>query len=185
MAKIALCVRNLESGEAGTVDFPDEDAAIAWLRERPRLVDVLGPARPLGDELEARMRGAMRPLDAVELAYEKQAADDRRAAIRAMAEAEARRATAHAEAAAGDDAPANRPLRLRWTFDGGMQHAEAGDARDIPPEARAAVLAWVRERDEWVEGRGQMVGDARCTVVGGEVVEGTFVPVTAVPRTTS
>ncbi len=184
MATIELCVRNLETGDAGVVTFADEEAAIAWLRDRPRLVDVLGPAHPLGEEIEARMRGTMRPLDAVELAYEKQAADDRRAALRAMAEAEGRRAAERAPAPT-EDAPANRPMRVRWTYDGGIQHAEPGDVRVIPVEAQAAVLAWVSERNEWVEGRGQMVGDARCTVVGGAVVDGTFVPVTAVPRTTS
>jgi hypothetical protein len=184
MSGITLCVRNLETGEAGVVELDGEEAAIAWLRERPRLVDVLGPAEPLGEALEARMRGAMRPLDAVELAFERQAAEERRAALRAMAEAEARRAMERAPAAP-EDAPANRPMRLRYTYDGGIQHAEPGDARPVPPEAQAAVLAWVSERDEWVEARGQMVGDARCTVHDGVVLDGSFVPVTAVPRTRS
>lgn len=179
MATIELCVRNLETSEAGVVTFENEEKAIAWLRTRPNLVDVLGPAHPLGEELEARMRGVLRPLDAVELAFAKQGADARREALRAMAEAETRRLAERAAAAPAEDLSPNRPMRVRWTFDVGMQLAEAGDTRPIPPEAQAAILAWIAERNEWVAGRGQMVGDARCTVSGGEVLDGTFVPVSA------
>lgn len=77
-----------------------------------------------------------------------------------------------------------RPLLLHMHLIGG------GNRRTRRPteDELAAVLAWVRERDEWVEGRGQIVGDAKVTLwpgvvpaadKGERVKRGTFTPVTA------
>ena len=53
------------------------------------------------------------------------------------------------------------------------------------------MLAWVAERNEWVEGRGQVVGEAKVTVWPGtlpkpgadRVQGGSFIPVTAPAKT--
>jgi hypothetical protein len=185
MAKVELRVRNLETGEPGIVSFESEEDAAAWLRARPRFVDVLGPETPLDEAADGRLRAALRPLDAVEQTFAKQAELARRQAMRVLAPDGTPRPEARADVEPLEDADPHRPMRLRWTFDGGMVVAEPTDARPIPPEARAAVLAWIEERNEWVEGRGQMVGEARCTVAKGAVVEGHFTPVTAVGKTLS
>lgn len=186
MATIELRVRNLETDEIGNAAFESERDAIAWLRARPHRMEVLGPATPMSDDVAGRLRAAMRPLDADERALVEATHRAAREAVRAQAEEERRRADeAVAEARRAAAADPDRPLRLRWTYDGGLTHAEVDDARPISPEVHASVLAWVRERDEWVRDRGQMVGDATCTVVGGEVVDGRFVPVTAVAKPTN
>jgi hypothetical protein len=63
------------------------------------------------------------------------------------------------------------------------------DDREITDVMREAAKAWVAERNEWVEGRGQVVGEAKITIYPADVpkgqdrvVTGSFVPVTAPPK---
>jgi hypothetical protein len=78
-----------------------------------------------------------------------------------------------------------RLMEVRWRFDRDMVLTDPHDPRPIPDEARAAILAWIAERNEWVAGRGQTVGECTVKVWPGKlpakdserVKEGKFVPV--------
>jgi len=190
--KLTLRVRNLETGELGTVDFENEENATVWLRSRPRFVEVLGLAHEgVAPEISNALRAAMRPLDAAERVLEQKLTEAQKDALEKMARARVERekaeTAAHRAGAASDDP--NRPMDLHWTYDRGLDKQDASDARAITDEARAAVLAWVAERDDWVRDRGQIVGDAKVTVYPGElpkgkerVLRGTFMPCTAPPE---
>ena len=190
--KLTLRVRNLESGELGTVDFEDEGNATVWLRARPPMIEVLGVAHEgVPQETSNALRAAMRPLDAAERVAEQKLNDAQKAAFEKMARARMERekaeTTAQRGGAANDDP--NRPMELHWTYDRGLGKQDASDPRPVTDDAKAAVLAWVAERDEWVRDRGQIVGDAKVTVYPGEVpkgkervVRGTFMPCTAPPE---
>ena len=187
MAAIELRIRNLKSGEAGVASFEDEKSAEIWLRARPRFVVVLGEVEKLDAALLGRLRGVMRPFDAEEKAVEEQSQSDLMAAARARTEADRKRF--EQDKVDAKDLDPHRPMEIRWTYDGGMALTDATDARAITDEARAAVLAWIAERDDWVSGRGQMVGDATVSVYpnaivkGAErVINGRFVPVTREER---
>lgn len=187
MAGIELRIRNLKSGEAGVISFDDEKGAEVWLRARPRYVIILGEVEKLDSALLTRLRDAMRPLDPDEKAIEEQAQTNLMAVARARAELDRKRFELDKEAA--KDADPNRPMEIRWTYDGGMSVADATDARAITDEARTAVLAWIAERDDWVRDRGQMIGDAMLKVYPNavpkgddRVVSGRFVPVTREER---
>jgi hypothetical protein len=193
MAKITLKLKDLKSGETSFGEFEDEEATLAFLKERPRFTDVLGVAfGGLTTEENARLKAAMRPLDDEERAAEKalveveaKAADVARAARRK--EEEAARAV-HRESLKNADP--NRPMGVRYRYDTGLDLVDADDPREITAEAREAVLAWVAERNEWVESRNQIVGEAKVIVWPGplprpgadRVQSGTFVPVTAPPK---
>ena len=91
---------------------------------------------------------------------------------------------AHAEAIRTADP--NRPMEGHYTYNAELTPTDPADTRPISAEVKTAVLAWVAERNEWVESRNQVVGDAKVTVWPGtipkgqeRVQRGTFVPVTA------
>jgi hypothetical protein len=188
--KFDLQLRDLKSGERSIKTFDDAEEAKSWLRERPKFTEVLGMAshhvsREVSDELKATMR----PLDAEEQLLERQleqAADDR---MREAAEKRRAKEVAEAERMVAEmaDADPNRPMEVRYRFDADLSSAVAGDERPITAEARAAVEAWVAERNEWVEARGQIIGEAKVQVWPGpipegegdkRVISGSFVPVT-------
>lgn len=187
--KLTLRVRNLETGELGTVDFEDQQKATIWLRARPRFIEVIGLASDgVPNETSNALRSAMRPLDAAERVLEQKLAEAQKSAFEKMARERMAREQAELAAtrAAAIDADPKRPMDIHWTYDGGMGKQDASDPRPISDEARAAVLAWIAERDEWVRDRGQIVGDAKVTVYPAEVpvgkeriVRGTFMPCTA------
>ena len=191
MEKLTLRLRALESGDRSTLEFDDEAAATAWLRARPRFVEVLGVAHlDLDPALDARLRAALRPLDPEERERERELEARLDAEARAKnAEAqkhEAASAAAHRAATASADV--DRPMEIHFRYDRDLEIADGADLRPITAEARAAVLEWVHERNQWVKDRGQVVGDAKVTVwpgplpasAGGERVKaGTFIPVTA------
>jgi hypothetical protein len=189
MQKITLKLQELSRGELSFKEFDDEAAVTAFLRARPHMVDVLGVVfEGLSAEQNARLKAAKRPLD-----DDEKAADQRLAATAAkLAEAaralrdketEAARA-AHREALKTADP--NRPMEVRYLYNAPLSLTDGEDPRPISDEARAAVLAWVAERNEWVEGRGQIVGEAKVTVWPGPIPKkgadrvqgGTFIPVT-------
>lgn len=190
MPKLELRLCDLKTGDRSVKSFDDEAATLSWLKDRPRFTDVLGVAtEDIDKETNARLRAAMRPLDDDELAAEKAL---EQAYVKARLEREASEAAetsaqakAHEEAMATADP--NRLMEVRWRYDGELGLVDKADKREVTPEAKEAILAWVRERDTWVESRGQVVGEARVHVYPGalpdgvsERVEGgSFVPVTA------
>jgi len=193
MDKITLKLQDLVKGETSFKEFDDEEATLAFLRARPPMVEVLGVVfEGLSPEQNARLKAAKRPLTPEEHAAEERlvAAGERAAeaaaALRAK-EVETARA-AHREALKTADP--NRPMEVRYLYNAPLALTDHDDPRPITDEAREAVLAWVAERNEWVEGRGQMVGEAKVTVwpatiakKGADRVQGgTFIPVTAPPK---
>ncbi len=171
--KILLRVRDLEQDDTRDVEFESEEAAHAYLVARPRMRQVLGvPCDGVPGEVSARLREAARPLDwderaaaaRVELAHKHEA--ERRALERSL-ERERQEELWAAELAAADPL---RPIRVRWTLDDGFQNLE--DDRPLTDELREAVLAYARERDEWVRDRGQVVGEVVAEVYPGPVPEG-------------
>jgi len=190
MPKVTLRLRELGDGSGKTLEHESIEAAIAWLGARPRFTEVLGVVfEGISREDNDRMRQAMRPLDDEEKAKvhaldEKDAAERARRADERRKEAEEGTQRMREEA---KNASPNRPMELRYRFDSpDLAKTDQYDDRMITAEAIAAVMAWVKEREEWVESRGQTVGEAKVTVYPNEVpakkervVQGTFVPVTA------
>lgn len=190
--KIDLQIRDLKTGETSQKKFESVEAAEAWLRERPRYTDVLGVAsHHIDRDVSLALKAAKRPLDDEEKGLEvkleavrveaakKQAAEQRKKSEAAALKHQQEMATADP----------NRQMELRWRFDAGMMPSDRADSREISDEVKQAVEAWIAERNTWVEGRGQMVGEASVKVwpntvpEGAErVVSGTFVPVTAPPK---
>jgi hypothetical protein len=193
MSKLTLKLRDLNDGAGSLRELEDEEEAIAFLRARPRFTDVLGVAGAgLTREQDTRLKAAMRPLDEEERAAAQRLAEaDAKAAEAARAlrrkEEEAARA-AHRRSMASADP--NRLMTVRYHYDSGIAVLDPDDPREITAEVREAVLAWVAERTEWVEARGQIVGEARLSVWPGtlprpgadRVQSGTFTPVTAPPK---
>ncbi|NUP12101.1 MAG: hypothetical protein HOW73_39145 [Polyangiaceae bacterium] len=193
MSKVMLRLRDLDDGEGRTIEHASIDEAIAWLGQRPRFVEVLGVVfEGLSREDNDRMKAAMRPLDDDEKALV--ARLEEKAAKEREVRAEARRREAEEAAQKLRDeakkAPPTRPMELRYRYDEAeLSKTDHLDDRPITEEAKAAVLEWVKERQEWVEPRGQTIGEAKVTVYPGEVppkkervVQGTFVPITAAAK---
>jgi hypothetical protein len=186
---IQLRIRNLKTRETGVAAFETEAEARRWLEERPPFVEAMGIAgqTPVPMEVQERLRAAMRPLDAderlaereLELALEKEDLEREKEARKAEQEAHQR----HLESMRTADP--DRLMEVHWRFDAGMRLTDAHDPRPIPDVAREAILAWIAERNEWVAGRGQTVGECTVKVWPGKlppkqderVKEGRFVPV--------
>jgi hypothetical protein len=193
MAKITLKLQDLAKGDLSFKEFDDEEATVAFLKERPRFTDVLGVVfEGLTREQNERLRHSMRPLDDEERAAE---AKLKVAADKAKEEAEARRLLEEEAAHAAHrnalrNADPNRLMDVRYRYDTGIALMDPADARVIPPEALAAIEAWVAERNEWVESRGQVVGEAKMQVWPGPLPQpgadrvhvGSFVPVAAAAK---
>lgn len=184
-----LKLENMNTGEPSFQEFPDEEATIAWLKERPRFTDVLGVVfEGLTKEQNNRLKAAMKPLDDEEKAAEKALAKKREEEAEAQREVRAREdaAAQAAQREAAKNLNPNRPMEVRYRYDSGLSLVDRDDPREISEEVRAAVMAWVAERNEWVESRGQIVGEAKVTVHpaalpkpgADRVVHGSFVPVT-------
>lgn len=193
MPKVMLRLRDLEDGEGRSVEHESVDAAVSWLSARPRFVEVLGVVfEGISREENDRMKAAMRPLD-----------DDERALVHKLDEAAAQEKAARAEQRKKEaeeaaqrlrdeakKASPTRPMELRYRFDEAeLAKTDQLDDRPISEEAKAAVRAWVAEREEWVAPRGQCIGEAKVTVYPGEVpakkervVQGTFVPIAAAEK---
>ena len=189
MAKITLKLQDLQNGVASFREFEDEPEAMAFLQERPRFTDVLGVVfEGLTKEQNARLRAAMRPLDEEERKAEEALAEIARKAAEVAAEARRveEEAAMAAHRASMKNADPNRVMELRYQYDTGLSPIDPADARELSEEARAAIEAWLAERNEWVKERNQVVGDARLTVWPGKLpkpgvdrVQGTFIPVAA------
>ena len=187
--KIMLKLENMNTGETSFEEFAEEEATIAWLRERPRFTDVLGVVfEGLTREQNDRLKATVRPLDDEEKAAEKALVETREKEAEAQREVRAREdeVAAVAHRAAQKDLNPKRPMEVRYRYDTGLSLTDRDDPREISEEVRAAVMAWVAERNEWVDSRGQIVGEAKVTVHPGalptpgtdRVQHGSFVPVT-------
>lgn len=192
---IQLRIRNLQTREVGVAAFETDAEAFVWLKARPRFVEVMGMAgqTSVPMDVQERLRTAMRPLDAderiaereMDLAIEKEELERDKEARQKEAEAQEK----HKEALRTADP--ERVMEVRWRFDTGMALTDAHDPRPIPDAARDAVLAWIAERNEWVAGRGQTVGECTVKVWPGKlpageserVREGRFFPVSADEKT--
>jgi hypothetical protein len=188
MPKITLKLQDLHTGKASFHELPDEATALAYLKDRPRFTDVLGVVfEGLTREENNRLKAAVKPLDDEERAAE---AKIKVAALEASAAAEARRmmeeeAAQAAHRAALRTADPNRVMDVRYRYDTGIALLDPADPREIPPEALAAIEAWIAERNEWVDSRGQCVGEAKMQVWPGplpragmdRIQGGSFVPV--------
>ncbi|MFP6687539.1 MAG: hypothetical protein VB934_22660 [Polyangiaceae bacterium] len=188
--KLDLHTRDLTTGDRAPKVFESVDKARAWLKERPKNIAVLGVAsHHVPKELANELRESMRPMD-----------DEERALLDKLHEAEAaviakqvmERQAADAKAAAAraktmKSADPKREMELRWSYNQDLRINDAADSREITDEARAAVDAWIAERQEWVESRGQIIGDATINVWPSDLPEGTteriilgsFIPITA------
>ena len=191
MVPIKLRIRNLQSREVGVAAFETDAEALLWLKARPPFVEVMGMAGQTSVPMEVQdlLRAAMRPLDAderiaereMELAIEQE--DLERAKQERVREAEQQ--AKHQETMRTADP--ERLMEIHWRFDGEMRLTDANDPRPISDAARDAVKAWIAEREEWVAGRGQTVGECTVKVWPGKmpakeeerVKEGRFVPVSA------
>ncbi len=165
MSKIEFNIRDLKTGDVVCAEFPDLAAAQSWLVERPAFMQVLRLVTTVAPQTEAQLREAMRPLDDEERALMIEA---EQAALADRAEALARLQEAK------DTAPKdpNRPMELRWALSTGLSMNDASDDREITDVARTAVLAWIAERDTWVEDRGQRVAAASVSVWPGPIPGG-------------
>lgn len=194
MAPIDLRLRNLETTELLIASFESEVDAALWLRERPRMMEVLGVIAQSSDPaLHNALRRALRPLDDDEAEIVQRLDEEAERAYAQRQEEEARRAEeerlAHIEEMRTAD-PA-RPMQVRWSLTDGFAPMDPVDAREINADVQSAILAWVRERDTWVADRGQVVGEATLTVwplavpPGEERVQrgGRFSPVPAPAKT--
>ena len=191
--KIDLQIRDLKSGNTSQKKFESIEECEKWLRERPKFTDVLGVAsHHIDRDVSLQLKAAKRPLDDVEKELDAKQEKVREEAMRRQAEEQRKAQEAaqkkHMEEMANADP--NRVMDVRWRFDSGMMVGDRADNRTISDEVRKAVEAWIEERNSWVRGRGQVVGEASVKVWPGpipegegdeRVISGTFVPVTA-PR---
>jgi len=156
MAKIELRIRRLDEGDVLVAEFPDEESAEAWLRERPPFVEVLRMETPVPVEIEARLRAAMRPLDERERGRQ----DEHQRALLTQRTAEIRQVQLEEEESRAPD----RLMHLQWQRGRGLTLLDTSDQRTIPPIVYDAVQAWVAERDGWVADRGEQVVAATLSV---------------------
>lgn len=185
--KVLLRIRDLRTGIVDDQELESLEKARGWLVDRPRFEQVLGvPTEGLPKEINQELKKLCRPLDPEEqTASDALDAKDEAARAAKRAEAEREKQIEREQMALEmKTADPKRSMKVRWSFDGGF--ANVGDDRAVTEPAKEAVLAWVRERDEWVEGRGQIVGEATLQVwpedvpAGDERIApgGTFFPVT-------
>lgn len=173
---VQLKIRDIKTGTAQIAEFESIDDAVTWLRARPRFIDVLGP--PQRDSLspadEQRLRAALRPLDDDERAAVAEQDQRDAEALRAAMAREQARAQAQIESLRADnhDADPNRLMQIAWDRDHGCRNADPADPREVTELARAAVEAWVAERNTWVHRRGQYLVDAQLQVWPGPVPSG-------------
>jgi hypothetical protein len=174
---IALKIRDIRTGDARVAEFESVDDAEAWLRERPRFIEVLGPPRPgsIPADDEQRLRSAMRPLDAEEHRAQAQQDERNAEAIRkALAgEEERMRKEFEARRVQNRSADPDRPMVIAWERGKGLANADPADDRTPTAKVYEAVKAWVAERDSWVHPRGQYVFSAQVVVWPGPLPAGT------------
>lgn len=183
---IELRVHDLENDLKGTKNFESVAEAKHWLVDRPKFIEVTGVnnSRDLSKELNSELRACMRGLDDEERQRKEEliAQEDAARKARAKANLEEEAEYHRAQMAAADP---NRPMNLSYRHGEELVATDVADAREISAEVREAVMAWIAERNTWVERRSQVVGVANVKVWPGplpegqseRVIEGNFVPV--------
>jgi len=188
--KIDLQLRDLNTGNSTHRAFDTADECEDWLKDRPKFSEVLGMrSQNVPAQVNDRLKAACRPLDAEEATLAKQLDQALEAARHAAAEARRKEEADAAEKHRKEmsNLSPDAPMTLRYLFDKGVATADANDTRTPSETCLAAVREWVEERNSWVEGRGQVVGDANVEVYPGQlpdgvespIISGTFVPVSA------
>lgn len=190
LVNIELQLRDLQTGNTSHRAFDSTSTCKAWLKDRPKFTEVIGlRSKDVPDDVNDELKAACRPLDAEETTLSTQLEQALEAAHRSAAEArrkeEEAAAAKHREEMA--NLPPNAPMKLRYLFNKGVATSDATDTRTPSEACLEAVKAWVEERNTWVEGRGQVVGDANLEVYPGAlpegvespIISGTFIPVTA------
>lgn len=170
MAEFEVKVRNLKTGETLVASMADAEQCIAWLEERPPFIEILTVLSDVSPAESKRMKDAMRPYDSVERELKAKYDAELEAALQQRYQEEM--ALIEKGDLGGDDADAdpNRPLAVKYEIDEGFTVVD--DSRPLTDAARAACVAWVKERNAWVEGKGQMVGEAHLEVWPNDVPEG-------------
>jgi hypothetical protein len=174
MAGFQIKVRNLETDETLIATLDKYEDALVWLSERPHLMEVLTVISDVSPKQMRELKEAMRPYDEEEQKAIQSRAKELVDAVRKVRENEEARAAAEEARAKMDakNADPNRPMKVRWSIDGGCVVNDAFDDRGITAAASAAVLAWVKERNGWVAERGQIVAEAELEVYPNDVPSG-------------
>jgi hypothetical protein len=170
MAEFEVKVRNLKTGETLVASMPDSAACIEWLSERPPYIEILTVLSDVSPADQRRLKEAMRPYDAEELALKRSFDMKRDAAMQAQYAEELAQIEKDRSEPVDPDADPDRPMSVKYEIDEGLTVVD--DDRKITDAARDACLAWVKERNEWVAGKGQIVGEAHLEVYPGKVPEG-------------
>lgn len=198
MPSIDLRLRNLDTAELLIATFECEEDCAIWLADRPPGMEVLGllvPGAEPDPELHARLKAVVRPMDPAERATMQRLdeADARARAERWAAEARASKQDEETQREAMRTADPKRPMQVSWTAATGYTLVEPMDERVIPDVVKEAVAAWVREREEWVRDRDQVIVEAVVTAWPAEVPAGQdriqrggrFVPAARPPKPAS
>jgi hypothetical protein len=173
VAKVELRVRNLDDGKDGVANFDNLDAARAWLAERPAGIEVQGVVGELEPDDERSLQEAMRPLDAQERGRKDALYQEQLAAVKARNAEEQRRAVA--EQQVPRTFAADAPMTIEYVRGQQLRNPHPDDDRPIPEVVRAAVRAWIAERDTWLHPRRQHVASALVEVLPGDVGDGSRV----------
>ena len=178
---IELRIKNIETQEVLIAELESLEDAKAWVAERPHMIEVLGVVDPraVGEAAFEELRAAVRPLDDDERESRHRAAEERLARMREadVRESAPRRAEPqpmvstepNPDPATLPDAEPNALMTIRWRK--GAPMANIADNRPITPAARAAVDAWIAERNEWLHPKRSHVGEAELYVWPGELPE--------------
>jgi len=175
MPIIELKVRNLKTGDIMVAEIPSIDDTLAWLKERPHCIDVLGVVtEDLPTEIHEAMRNAMRPLDAEEKGLDEALQAARMAEMEKTIAAEKERAQERLDAHIEEQRTADpaRAMMLHFELEDGLTKSDPYDEREIPDSVKEAVEAWIAERNTWVEKKGLEVHSADVAAWPVEIPEG-------------
>lgn len=168
--KVELRVKKLDTGETMVAAFESLHDVETWLMERPKFIEVLGVAVPqdLDEEIEAKLRRLMRPLDDEEKARRDQEYEERLAAIEAQTAEENRQARAASRT--GEIPKPGDLMVVGWHEGQGFQNLV--DDRAVPVIVQEALKAWVAERNEWLHPKRMHVGAAQISIWPEAVPDG-------------
>ncbi len=171
MADFEVKVRNLETGEMLVASMPDCETCIEWLKERPENIEIVSVLSDVSPADSRRLKEAMRPYDAGELAL-KEAYDKKVHAAQMEQYGKELEIIEGLQKESKDesDLDPNRPLSVRYEVDAGFSVVD--DTRALTEAARKACQAWIDERNDWVRAKGQLVGEAHLEVWPNDVPDG-------------
>lgn len=177
---IELRIKRIETGELLIAEFESFEDAKTWAAERPDMIEVLGVVDPkaVGEAAFRELQEATRPLDRAETDRRHEAMEADLARMREADERESLVAglVGRIEPSAPEPAPDPSSLPdaepdavmvIRWQYKVPM--ANISDNRPISPVVRAAVQAWVAERNEWLHPKRAHVGRVELRVRPGEM----------------